>query len=316
MKRKCAFTSGELARFASARRPARLLRACGSDPDLRGRYAGPPELHLPSAPSTIRSPSSPPPRFRRRADQLGLPGRSTFAIDAQRRLDHTANIPYHLRGADRSDLYGPVGFVSSRPWLSSLLSTSPAPPEPSLTPSRPNTRPNRRCSAALLYDNAAYEQSIHRQRRAATSTSPSTAAVTRRDPHPQGPAGRADPDGRRFQAHPAFEELVRPALTSPTSSIAPARSQRARLARVIYDLRPAPRADPIGGEISNEAQTGDPDRPPATRLDRPEQQLYTPWPKAARPRPASWASPTPCAGPSRWPPKPTAETAAAGIRRS
>jgi hypothetical protein len=120
---------------------------------------------------------------------------------------------------------------------------------------------------ALLYDNAAFER-IGDNLQAEHFYEPFHqrlfAAI---EPHPQGPAGRADPAGRAVRRDPAFEELGGVRYLADLVDRAPPAANAPDYAR---RLRPGLRRDliRIGGEISRPMAQRRRRRPLRPRPDR------------------------------------------------
>jgi replicative DNA helicase len=129
---------------------------------------------------------------------------------------------------------------------------------------------------SLLYDNGAYERILdklqaghfhepfHQRLFAAVETHIRKGQLAE-------PILLAD----EFKRDPAFEELGGLRYLADLVDRAPPAANAPDYARVIYDLALRRELIRIGGEISSEAQTGDPDRTARDQIEQAEQQLYT-----------------------------------------
>ena len=189
------------------------------------------------------------------------------------------------------------------------LDLRPASAEPIVTAQPSNIEAEQALLGALLYDNAAYERIIDKLQGRHFHEPFHARLFTAVETHiRKGQLAEPILMADEFKRDPAFEELgglryladlvdrAPPAANAPTTP-ASSTTWRSAANSSASAARSAPRPRPAT-----------PTRPPATRSNWPNSSS-TPWPKAARPRPASSVLPTPCAAPSRWRRRPTAVTA-------
>jgi len=156
------------------------------------------------------------------------------------------------------------------------LDLRPAPVEPTLTALPSNIEAEQALLGSLLYDNGAYERILdklqaghfhepfHQRLFAAVETHIRKGQLAE-------PILLAD----EFKRDPAFEELGGLRYLADLVDRAPPAANAPDYARVIYDLALRRELIRIGGDISSEAQTGDPDKTARDQIEHAEQQLYT-----------------------------------------
>jgi replicative DNA helicase len=156
------------------------------------------------------------------------------------------------------------------------LDLRPVSNEPTLTALPSNIEAEQALLGSLLYDNGAYERILdklqaghfhepfHQRLFAAVETHIRKGQLAE-------PILLAD----EFKRDPAFEELGGLRYLADLVDRAPPAANAPDYARVIYDLALRRELIRIGGEISSEAQTGDPDRTARDQIEQAEQQLYT-----------------------------------------
>jgi replicative DNA helicase len=131
----------------------------------------------------------------------------------------------------------------------------------------------------LLYDNAAYERLTDSlQGRHFYEPFHAAPVPVDRDPRPQGPAGRADPAGRRVQARSGVRGTGRPALPGRPGRPRPAAANVGDYARAVFDLALRRDLIRIGGEIASTAHGGvgrTTSSAARDQIEAAEQQLYT-----------------------------------------
>jgi len=156
------------------------------------------------------------------------------------------------------------------------LDLRPVSNEPAVTALPSNIEAEQALLGSLLYDNGAYERILdklqsghfyepfHQRLFAAVETHIRKGQLAE-------PILLAD----EFKRDPAFEELGGLRYLADLVDRAPPAANAPDYARVIYDLALRRELIRIGGEISTEAQTGDPDRTARDQIEQAEQQLYT-----------------------------------------
>jgi replicative DNA helicase len=156
------------------------------------------------------------------------------------------------------------------------LDLRPVSNEPAITALPSNIEAEQALLGALLYDNAAYERILdklqsghfyepfHQRLFGALETHIRKGQLAE-------PILLAD----EFKRDPAFEELGGLRYLADLVDRAPPAANAPDYARVIYDLALRRELIRIGGEISTEAQTGDPDKTARDQIEHAEQQLYT-----------------------------------------
>jgi replicative DNA helicase len=156
------------------------------------------------------------------------------------------------------------------------LDLRPAPSEPTLTAQPSNIEAEQALLGALLYDNGAYER-ISDKLQGRHFHEPFHARLfTAVEGHiRKGQLAEPILLADEFKRDPAFEELGGLRYLADLVDRAPPAANAPDYARVIYDLALRRELIRIGGEISSEAQTGDPDRTARDQIELAEQQLYT-----------------------------------------
>src|SRR5690606_23790001 len=129
---------------------------------------------------------------------------------------------------------------------------------------------------ALLYDNAAFER-LSDQLQARHFYEPFHARLFAAIEGFVRKGQLAEPIliAEQFARDPAFEELGGVRYLADLVDRAPPAANAPDYARAIYDLALRRDLIRIGGEISAEAQTGDPDKTARDQIELAEQQLYT-----------------------------------------
>ncbi len=156
------------------------------------------------------------------------------------------------------------------------LDLRPTSAEPAVTAQPSNIEAEQALLGSLLYDNAAYERIIdklagrhfyepfHQRLFEALETHIRKGQLAE-------PILLAD----EFKRDPAFEEMGGLRYLADLVDRAPPAANAPDYARVIYDLALRRELIRIGGEISAEAQDGDPDKTARDQIELAEQQLYT-----------------------------------------
>jgi len=156
------------------------------------------------------------------------------------------------------------------------LDLRPAPAESIVTAQPSNIEAEQALLGALLYDNGAYER-ISDKLQGRHFHEPFHARLfTAIEGHiRKGQLAEPILLADEFKRDPAFEELGGLRYLADLVDRAPPAANAPDYARAIYDLALRRELIRIGGEISNEAQTGDPDKPARDQIELAEQQLYT-----------------------------------------
>jgi replicative DNA helicase len=156
------------------------------------------------------------------------------------------------------------------------LDLRPAPSEPTLTAQPSNIEAEQALLGALLYDNAAYERVIDKLNGQHFHEPFHGRLFTAIETHiRKGQLAEPILLADEFKRDPAFEELGGLRYLADLVDRAPPAANAPDYARVIYDLALRRELIRIGGEISAEAQTGDPDKTARDQIEQAEQQLYT-----------------------------------------
>jgi replicative DNA helicase len=150
------------------------------------------------------------------------------------------------------------------------------PSEPTITALPSNIEAEQALLGALLYDNAAYER-ISDKLQGRHFHEPFHARLFNSIENHIRKGQLAEPIlfSDEFKNDPAFVELGGLRYLADLVDRAPPAANAPDYARVIYDLALRRDLIRIGGEISAEAQTGDPDKPARDQIEAAEQQLYT-----------------------------------------
>ena len=150
------------------------------------------------------------------------------------------------------------------------------PSEPVVTALPSNLEAEQALLGALLYDNAAYERIIDKLQGRHFYEPFHQRLFTALENHiRKGQLAEPILMADEFKRDPAFEELGGLRYLADLVDRAPPAANAPDYARVIYDLALRRDLIRIGGEISAEAQTGDPDKTARDQIEQAEQQLYT-----------------------------------------
>ncbi|HEX5776128.1 MAG TPA: replicative DNA helicase [Caulobacteraceae bacterium] len=156
------------------------------------------------------------------------------------------------------------------------LDLRPASAEPIVTAQPSNIEAEQALLGALLYDNAAYERIIDKLQGRHFHEPFHARLFTAVEGHiRKGQLAEPILMADEFKRDPAFEELGGLRYLADLVDRAPPAANAPDYARVIYDLALRRELIRIGGEISAEAQTGDPDKTARDQIELAEQQLYT-----------------------------------------
>jgi replicative DNA helicase len=156
------------------------------------------------------------------------------------------------------------------------LDLRPVSNEPAVTALPSNIEAEQALLGALLYDNAAYERILDKLQSGHFYEPFHQRLFSALETHiRKGQLAEPILLADEFKRDPAFEELGGLRYLADLVDRAPPAANAPDYARVIYDLALRRELIRIGGEISTEAQLGDPDRTARDQIEQAEQQLYT-----------------------------------------
>ncbi|MGE5502399.1 MAG: replicative DNA helicase [Ignavibacteriales bacterium] len=156
------------------------------------------------------------------------------------------------------------------------LDLRPVSNEPAVTALPSNIEAEQALLGALLYDNAAYERILDKLQSGHFYEPFHQRLFSALETHiRKGQLAEPILLADEFKRDPAFEELGGLRYLADLVDRAPPAANAPDYARVIYDLALRRELIRIGGEISSEAQTGDPDKTARDQIEQAEQQLYT-----------------------------------------
>ncbi|HEX6860185.1 MAG TPA: replicative DNA helicase [Caulobacteraceae bacterium] len=156
------------------------------------------------------------------------------------------------------------------------LDLRPAPAEPAITALPSNLEAEQSLLGALMYDNGAYERLIDQLQGRHFYEPFHQRLFTAIETHiRKGQLAEPILLADEFKRDPAFDELGGLRYLADLVDRAPPAANAPDYARVIYDLALRRELIRIGGEISAEAQVGDPDKNARDQIELAEQQLYT-----------------------------------------
>jgi replicative DNA helicase len=156
------------------------------------------------------------------------------------------------------------------------LDLRPVSNEPAVTALPSNIEAEQALLGALLYDNAAYERILDKLQSGHFYEPFHQRLFSALETHiRKGQLAEPILLADEFKRDPAFEELGGLRYLADLVDRAPPAANAPDYARVIYDLALRRELIRIGGEISTEAQLGDPDKTARDQIEQAEQQLYT-----------------------------------------
>jgi len=156
------------------------------------------------------------------------------------------------------------------------LDLRPVSNEPAVTALPSNIEAEQALLGALLYDNAAYERILDKLQSGHFYEPFHQRLFSALETHiRKGQLAEPILLADEFKRDPAFEELGGLRYLADLVDRAPPAANAPDYARVIYDLALRRELIRIGGEISTDAQHGDPDRTARDQIEQAEQQLYT-----------------------------------------
>jgi replicative DNA helicase len=160
--------------------------------------------------------------------------------------------------------------------LAPLLDLRPAPPANDIAHAPANIEAEQALLGILLYDNAAYERLIDKLAGQHFFEPFHGRLFDSIQKHVQrGQLAEPILLAEQFARDPAFLELGAVRYLADLVDRAPPASNAGDYARVIYDLSLRRDLIRIGGEITADAASGDPDRTARDQIESAEQQLYT-----------------------------------------
>jgi len=165
-----------------------------------------------------------------------------------------------------------VGLMALVP----LLDLRPAAPTPEIAHAPANIEAEQALLGALLYDNSAYEN-LSDQLQSSDFFEPFHGRLFDAVQSHVRRGQLAEPIllAEQFQRDPAFEELGGVRYLADLVEHAPPAANAPHYGRVIHDLALRRALIRIGGEISTDAHTGDPERSGRDQIETAEQKLFT-----------------------------------------